>query len=64
MEPSNSLDNEIQHSHASTEFDSLSVDAKKVPNTLLERLIREVKTEAQPSVIAYNRTHNRHNRGR
>lgn len=64
MEPSSPLENKMQQSSALTEVDSLSLDIKKVPNALLERLIREVKTEAQPNVLAYNRTHNRHNRGR
>lgn len=46
------------------QLDTLVVEPAKMPNALLERLIREVKTEAQSNVLAYNRTHNRHNRGR
>lgn len=43
---------------------SLVVDARQAPNALLARLIQEVQHEAQPTLTAYNRTHNRHNRGR
>jgi hypothetical protein len=35
-----------------------------VSNALLTRLIDEVKNESQNNLLAYNRTHNRHNRGR
>lgn len=41
-----------------------AIAAKQVPPALLERLIREVQNDAQPGVAAYNRMHNRHNRGR
>ncbi len=33
-------------------------------NPLLERLLAEVKFENESNILAYNRTHNRHNRGR
>ncbi len=42
----------------------ISVDAKKLPNALLQRLIEEVKYDSQNNISAYNRTHSRHNRGR
>ena len=40
------------------------LDAEKIPNALLRRLIEEVRTEKLEPATAYNRTHNRHNRGR
>lgn len=43
---------------------SIGQGLKKIPNTLLIRLIDEVKNESQNGLMAYNRTHNRHNRGR
>ena len=43
---------------------SISVEASKVPNAVLKRLLEEVKYESQNNILAYNRTHNRHNRGR
>lgn len=42
----------------------ISVDAKKLPNAVLKRLIEEVKYDSQNNISAYNRTHSRHNRGR
>ena len=42
----------------------VSVEVNKVPNAVLKRLIEEVKYESQNNISAYNRTHNRHNRGR
>jgi phosphoribosylaminoimidazole carboxylase (NCAIR synthetase) len=42
----------------------LSIDANNVPNAVLKRLIEEVKLESQNHILAYNRSHNRHNRGR
>ena len=42
----------------------LSIDASKVPNPVLQRLIEEIQDESQNNVTAYNRLHNRHNRTR
>jgi hypothetical protein len=42
----------------------VSVEVSKVSNAVLKRLIEEVKYESQNNISAYNRTHNRHNRGR
>ncbi|MCD9855778.1 hypothetical protein LUD75_13725 [Epilithonimonas sp. JDS] len=36
----------------------------KVSSSVLQRLMQEVKNDAVNNVSAYNRTHNRHNRGR
>ena len=36
----------------------------KLSNVVLQRLIEEVKCENQNNISSYNRTHNRHNRGR
>jgi hypothetical protein len=36
----------------------------KISNAVLQRLMEEVKYENQNNILAYNRTHNRHNRGR
>ncbi len=40
------------------------LDVSKVPSTVLARLIEEVRTEEGVSTRAYDRVHNRHNRGR
>lgn len=55
-----------RHDEAILEADSgrAIVDAEKIPSTTLKRLIEEVRTEKLEPATAYNRTHNRHNRGR
>ena len=43
----------------------LEVDTDKISSAVLARLIAEVHDDETPVTIhAYNRTHNRHNRGR
>ncbi|WP_165587208.1 YhhA family cyclophane-containing RiPP [Flavobacterium sp. MEB061] len=43
---------------------SVNIKIENIPNPVLRRLIEEVKIEKNNNVTAYNRTHNRHNRGR
>lgn len=43
---------------------SIVVTAEQVDNAVLKRLIQEVQVENHNNINAYNRTHNRHNRGR
>ena len=41
------------------------IDTGKISSPVLARLIEEVRNEESPTTArAYNRTHNRHNRGR
>ena len=44
--------------------DSYEVDVNDISNPVLKRLIEEVRYESQNKLGMYNRTHNRHNRGR
>jgi len=39
-------------------------DADQMPNSLLQRLMEEVKNDTANNMFAYDRAHNRHNRGR
>jgi len=65
MERYNQLDNSaLNVRNISTKTSTVVVDVNKVPNAVLRRLIAEVKVENQNNISAYNRTHNRHNRGR
>lgn len=48
----------------STNKDQIMINTEHLPNAVLERLIAEVRLEKLESVNAYNRVHNRHNRGR
>lgn len=43
---------------------TINVDATKIDNAVLKRLIGEIDFERRNEINAYNRTHNRHNRGR
>jgi hypothetical protein len=43
---------------------TVTIDAEKISNVVLKRLIEEVQFENQNNILAYNRTHSRHNRGR
>ena len=40
------------------------LEAEEIPSAVLRRLAEEVRTEKLEPATAYNRTHNRHNRGR
>lgn len=44
--------------------ESLVIDPNKMDNAVLKRLIGEIDFERTNMVNSYNRTHNRHNRGR
>jgi hypothetical protein len=39
-------------------------EANEMPDTVLKRLMEEVKNESANNMFAYDRAHNRHNRGR
>jgi hypothetical protein len=43
---------------------ALVLNASEVDNAVLSRLIGEVQSEKENHLHAYNRQHNRHNRGR
>ncbi len=43
---------------------AISIDASKISNPLLKRLIEEVKNDNPGKVHFFDRAHNRHNRGR
>jgi len=43
---------------------SMSMDVSELSSVVLRRLMEEVKFENQNNILAYDRAHNRHNRGR
>jgi hypothetical protein len=43
---------------------AMSMDVSEISNVVLKRLMEEVKFENQNNILAYDRAHNRHNRGR
>jgi len=65
MKKANSVvKNKIKGDDVSVKPHSISIDASQIPNAVLKRLIEEVQYENQNNISAYNRSHNRHNRGR
>jgi len=54
----------IQQVETIAKSDNFYRDAKETPNALLQRLINEVKVDKANNIFAYDRAHNRHNRGR
>jgi hypothetical protein len=42
--------------------DNVIVEAGKVPNPVLKRLMEEVRNDKANDMFAYDRAHNRHNR--
>ena len=60
------MKNQDGHDEAPLECDSEQpiLEVEKISSTVLKRLIEEVRTEKLEPTTAYNRVHNRHNRGR
>jgi hypothetical protein len=58
------IENELIVGSFSPEIASPIIDVDKIPSLVLQRLIEEVRYERENNILAYNRTHNRHNRGR
>jgi ABC-type hemin transport system substrate-binding protein len=61
----------INHSDSQGEINVISaqptqviVEASQMPDTVLKRLMEEVKNDSVNQMFAYDRAHNRHNRGR
>jgi hypothetical protein len=53
-----------QDEHQTDSKTELTVDPKQLDSAVLARLLDEVKADGENRLQAYNRTHNRHNRGR
>lgn len=55
---------QLQTEESTAITDLLEVDTSKLPSAVLARLIEEVRNEETSTTRAYDRVHNRHNRGR
>jgi hypothetical protein len=64
MEQINQFNTECRENKSTAFFDSVIIEPSKLNNSLLERLIEEVKNDNANNIFAYDRSHNRHNRGR
>ena len=56
--------NQIQAAESPAIPELLEVDTDKISSAVLARLIAEVRDETPITLSAYDRVHNRHNRGR
>ena len=52
------------HNEADQTTQQIIIDHTKMDNEVLKRLISEIDFEKENRIHSYNRTHNRHNRGR
>jgi len=50
--------------NAAQEQSPIKIEISKMDNAVLKRLIGEIDFENENRIHSYNRTHNRHNRGR
>ena len=57
-------DDQRSSSEIQLKSEAIQLDPSEVSSPALARLIEEVRQEKGGNVAAYNRTHNRHNRGR
>ena len=55
---------QLQTEESPTRTDLLEVDTSKLSSPALARLIEEIRNEETSPIHAYDRVHNRHNRGR
>ncbi|WP_121811314.1 YhhA family cyclophane-containing RiPP [Mucilaginibacter kameinonensis] len=54
----------LQNEAAEQQAQQIVIDHTKMDNEVLKRLIGEIDFEKENRIHSYNRTHNRHNRGR
>ena len=64
MNEDNLKNNAAKQAEASGKPSAAINQTSKLPSAVLQRLMEEVKSDGQNNTLAYNRTHNRHNRGR
>lgn len=64
MEHINHSDLEEVTMNVAPQKEQVIVEIEEMPNSVLQRLMEEVKNESANNMFAYDRAHNRHNRGR
>lgn len=64
MEHINHTDAPVSSMEVKSNTEQIVVDAEQMPNSVLQRLMEEVKNDTANNMFAYDRAHNRHNRGR
>ena len=64
MDQNNHLDVQEQYNVIDTQSAQVIIAADQMPNTVLRRLMEEVRNDSVNPMFAYDRAHNRHNRGK
>ena len=64
MDIINHLDSQEEVNEISTKPTQVIFEADQMPDIVLKRLMEEVKNDNANQMFAYDRAHNRHNRGR
>lgn len=64
MEHINHTDATVATIEVKSNTEQIVVDTEQMPNSVLQRLMEEVKNDTANNMFAYDRAHNRHNRGR
>lgn len=64
MDIINHPDSQEEVNDISTKPTQVIFEANQMPDTVLRRLMEEVKNDNANQMFAYDRAHNRHNRGR
>ena len=64
MEQINYTNEESLPVKMTVQTEPIIVEANQMPNSVLQRLIEEVKNDNANHMFAYDRAHNRHNRGK
>jgi len=57
-------DKQVQSDVIVTQHSELVLEVNQLSDIVLQRLMEEVKNDKVNSIFAYDRAHNRHNRGR
>lgn len=64
MDLINHSDAQAEVSTVSAQMPQVAMEADQMSNSVLQRLMEEVKNDSVNPMFAYDRAHNRHNRGR
>jgi hypothetical protein len=56
------VESSIETANIASSNEQIVVEANKVPNSVLQRLMEEVKNDKANDMFSYDRAHNRHNR--
>jgi len=62
MDFTNQVESSVETANVASSNEQIVIEATKVSNSVLQRLMEEVKNDKMNDMFAYDRAHNRHNR--